>query len=83
MLGHVETVNQAEEPAGPRLLESYISLYLQDRPKHLRIQEKKALRICCKRFKVLFNAAITSAVVGNDIVNLPSKSKLIRMFADR
>ena len=61
MLAHLENRSEVEEPVGPRLLEFYLTNYLHDTPAHVGIEEKRALRICCKSFKAFFDAAITSA----------------------
>jgi Leucine-rich repeat (LRR) protein len=50
------------EPVGPQILDFYLS-YLHGQPKHLPIEAKKALRLCCKKFKYFFDASIDDANV--------------------
>lgn len=60
------------------LLELYISSYLVDNVRHLCIEDKRALRQCCKRFKALFDATITCAYISKaGTVSFGSKTKLI------
>jgi hypothetical protein len=51
---------EGEEPVGPQILDFYLS-YLHGQPKHLPIEAKKALRLCCKKFKYFFDASIDDA----------------------
>jgi Leucine-rich repeat (LRR) protein len=51
-----------EEPAGPQILDVYL-FYLHGNPSHLEIESKKALRLCCKKFKYFFDASIDDALV--------------------
>lgn len=61
MLEHPEDVIEAEEALTFRALEFYISTYLRSHPRQLSLEDKCTLRLCCKRFKALFDAAITTA----------------------
>ena len=64
--------HQSQTDVGVRLLEAYISLYLMDTPDHISTQDKKALRLSCKRLKGVFDASITSAGFGDSSFSLNS-----------
>jgi hypothetical protein len=55
---------EGEEPVGAQILD-FCLFYLSEKPGHLPIEAKKALRLCCKKFKCFFDASIEDAVVWN------------------
>ena len=66
-----------ENPSGFPLLNFYLSFYLHDKPNHLDINPKKALRATCKTFKRFFDNKMKYAVIDGDFTEISSQCSLI------
>ena len=70
-------VENAEQSVGFQLLEFYIATCLRDKRYKLELEAKRNLRLCCKKFKAIFDGAITQASWNIDYFHLYSDSQLI------
>lgn len=73
----------AEQSVGFQLLELYITTCLRDKKYKLELEAKRNLRLCCKKFKAIFDGAITQATWQSAYFHLQSDSQLIEYWLSR